>query len=156
MMTDTISFRDIVKLIHPDVNPTIENASIKMTDAVRFRSNEGMLYKLGVLWGVITKTVENESTPRETWEERIARQRSERLNREAEDKKEREADERREYTIFRQANRIFQPGDRVYVRTRRCVVIITRVTSTRVYFTFEGKNTFAAKKNVRFSRASRV
>jgi hypothetical protein len=156
MMTDTISFRDIVKLIHPDVNPTIENASIKMTDAVKFRSNEGMLYQLGVLWGVITRNVEDDTTPRETWGERMARQQSEKLAREAEVKKEREAKERREYTRFRQANRIFQPGDRIYVRTRRCNVVITKVTSTRVYFTFNGKNTFAAKKNVRFTRASRV
>jgi len=48
-----ISFFEIVKLIHPDFNPEIQNPEIKMTEVVANKDDEEKLYKLAVSWGII-------------------------------------------------------------------------------------------------------
>jgi hypothetical protein len=133
-MMATISFKEIVKLIHPDHNPGITDAGAKMALAVSNRLNETMLHSLGVRWGVI-KVATTRQSPRTHTHTAPPRP---------------EAPKTDDYTIFRRANRIFQPGDIVYCRTKGCSVKITRVSDTRVYFIFNGKESYAAKKNVRF------
>lgn len=54
---ETIAFTELVKLIHPDINPNIKDAGTKMTEAVKNKKNPEILYELGVRWGVIKKTV---------------------------------------------------------------------------------------------------
>lgn len=49
----TISYFDVVKLIHPDWNPEIQNPSEKMEEATRYKNNESTLYILAVKWGLI-------------------------------------------------------------------------------------------------------
>lgn len=49
----TMKYFDIVKLIHPDWNPDIENPSIKMEEATKNKDDEVTLYKLAVMWGLI-------------------------------------------------------------------------------------------------------
>jgi hypothetical protein len=131
---NTISFREIVKLIHPDHNPNITDAGSKMSDVMKYRSDEGMLYRLGVHWGVIQRP--EQPTPRPSVNRRNERPRpTPRVD---------------EYTEFRRRNRIFQPGDVVFVRTKRTRVVVERVSENRVYFRFNGKKSWAMKKNVRF------
>lgn len=50
---NTITFKQIVRLIHPDLNPTLTDPSVKMRNAVLFRDDEKALYRMGVKWGVI-------------------------------------------------------------------------------------------------------
>lgn len=52
-MSKTISFKQIVKWIHPDHNPNIENSSEKMNEAVLNMDNEEALYRLAVKWELI-------------------------------------------------------------------------------------------------------
>jgi hypothetical protein len=129
---NTISFRELVKLIHPDHNPGVTDAGAKMSDVMKYRADEGMLYRLGVHWGVIQPTNQSHTN----------------VNRRSE--RPRPTPRVDEYTEFRRRNRIFQPGDVVFVRTKRSRVTITRVTETKVFFTFNGKASWAMKKNVRF------
>ena len=51
-MNGVMTFRELVKKIHPDVNPNITDASAKMTLAVRYKNRPEELYKLAVRWGV--------------------------------------------------------------------------------------------------------
>lgn len=164
MMTATISFSDIVKMIHPDHNPDIQDAGGKMADVKMFRKDEGMLYKLAVKWGLVEapagfNTTETPSPSADArFRERKLREYREhldRLKRQQESRNHREEAQKRqknEYYHFRVRNRIFQDGDIVYVRTKRATVKITKVTRTRVYFYWEGRTSYAAKKNVRFTR----
>ena len=48
-----ITFREIVKLIHPDSNPLITNPSEKMNDVLLNRANKMALWNLAVRWGLI-------------------------------------------------------------------------------------------------------
>ncbi len=48
-----ISFTETVKLIHPDSNPDIKNASEKMTLALKNRRDNKALWNLCVRWGVL-------------------------------------------------------------------------------------------------------
>lgn len=47
-----ISFTETVKLIHPDLNPDLKNASEKMTLALKNRRDNKALWNLCVRWGV--------------------------------------------------------------------------------------------------------
>lgn len=49
----TISYFDVVKLIHPDWNPDIQNPSEKMEEATRHKNDESTLYRLAITWGLI-------------------------------------------------------------------------------------------------------
>jgi len=46
--TKTISFFEMVKNIHPDWNPEIQNPEIKMEELTKYRDDEKELYKLAV------------------------------------------------------------------------------------------------------------
>lgn len=48
-----MKYFDIVKLIHPDWNPDIENPSQKMEEATKNKDDEETLYKLAVRWGLV-------------------------------------------------------------------------------------------------------
>ncbi len=52
-MSKTISFKHLVKMIHPDTNPHIEDPGDKMQEATRYLDNEEALYRLAVKWGLI-------------------------------------------------------------------------------------------------------
>lgn len=49
----TISYFDVVKLIHPDWNPDIQNPTEKMEEATRYKNDGHTLYRLAVKWGLI-------------------------------------------------------------------------------------------------------
>ena len=165
-MTETISFTEIVKLIHPDHNPSLNDFGGKMRNAKLYRDDEDTLYKLGVSWGVIVsdKTfTEETATPAPSATEQLEtdyRARKLQGYRDLiakQDQKKRDAKrdsnhEKNEYFKFRVRNRIFQDGDIVYIRTKGGNVKITKITDTRVYFFWNGKTSYAAKKNVRFTR----
>lgn len=52
-MTGEMTFTQLVKLIHPDVNPNVQNAGDKMREAIKNRSNVSELYKLALNWGLV-------------------------------------------------------------------------------------------------------
>lgn len=160
MTTATISFREIVKLIHPDCNPNITDAGAKMRDVNQYRNDESALYRLAVMWGLIKRPEERpnprprpiiDPTPRNNIRRRPRRNTVWSTGR---DERNRERARRTanfdEYAQFRRRNRIFQPGDTVFVRTKSTYVTVVRVTEARVYFMYNNRMSFAAKKNVRF------
>jgi hypothetical protein len=51
---DTITFTELVKLIHPDHNPHITNAGEKMAIVTRNRNNPSVLFSYAVDWGLVT------------------------------------------------------------------------------------------------------
>ena len=167
-MTETISYREIVKLIHPDYNPNIIDAGDKIRDAKLWRKDESILYRLGVQWGVITpnKDVKYHDTSNSTYTPPLsavedARKKHQELKikkyqdlvkafQQAE--KEKEEQKARDKYKWRVKNRIFEEGDVVYVRTRKQNFVVSRQTSSRVYFFIDGVERFSLKKNVRHSR----
>lgn len=64
-----MSFTDLVKMIHPDLNPGITDAGGKMAEAVRWKTNEAMLFRLAVRWNLVPgqeapRTEATRETPR--------------------------------------------------------------------------------------------
>ena len=54
-----LTFRELVKMVHPDSNPNITNPSEKMNDIMLNRGNSRALWNLAVRWGLVGGT-ENE------------------------------------------------------------------------------------------------
>jgi hypothetical protein len=174
MMTDTISFTDIVKLVHPDHNPNIQDAALKIKDIMLFRSDENILFKFAVKWGLVkapagfdtttetpapSATAEYQARKLREYKDLIAKQKADNLRNERSRAEQQRANrdtakkaDQDEYYKFRVRNRIFQKHDRIYVRTKRANVTVTRTSETRVYFYFNGRESYAAKKNVRHTR----
>lgn len=50
---NTINFRELVKKIHPDYNPSMEDAGTKMASAIKYKNDPSYLYRLAVSWGVL-------------------------------------------------------------------------------------------------------
>ena len=48
-----MTFRELAKKIHPDLNPGITDAGKKMAEAVRWKFNESMLFRLACNWGLV-------------------------------------------------------------------------------------------------------
>lgn len=48
-----MEFREIVRKIHPDLNPGIDNASGKMNLCIRFKKDPKKLTQLALQWGLI-------------------------------------------------------------------------------------------------------
>lgn len=185
--TATISFKEIVKLIHPDYNPGLDNAGEMMGIAKRHRKDTSFLYELAVHWGIIkptkevkddtpktpTQTAPQVEVPEESVVESIVKDATEQINnkrsrikpapRTNTAPKNRDAfiwdaetiaqaeKQRREWYDFRVRNRIFAEGDIIYVRTRKEYVKVTKIGNNRVYFDWNGRTSYAAKKNVRHS-----
>ena len=49
-----MTFKEIVKLIHPDSNPNIQGASEKMSIVVRNRGDVKSLWNLAVRWSLVS------------------------------------------------------------------------------------------------------
>lgn len=57
-----LTFREMVKLVHPDSNPNITNSGEKMNDVMLNRSNSRALWNLACRWGLV-QGQENPNTP---------------------------------------------------------------------------------------------
>ncbi len=125
-MTNTISFRDMVKRIHPDLNPTIKDASDKMTTVVRHKSNPAFLYNLAVKWGLLSGTPNPEAEKLYRWVWK---------------------------TFYNESATI---GCDVYVHTKGIRVTVERITAKRVYFSLYGRRTFCKKENATVIRKVKV
>lgn len=131
-MMSTISFREIVKLIHPDTNPNITEPGLKMVQVKENRGNERALYNLGVQWGVIqAPRASTASTASNTASTASV--------------------DTTDYEEFRRRNGIYQAGDLVWVTTKRSWVRVTRISGDKVFFQFNGKKSWAKKTNVTFA-----
>lgn len=49
----TMTFTELVRKIHPDMNPDITDPGAKMTAAKQHRNNPSMLFRLAVRWGLV-------------------------------------------------------------------------------------------------------
>lgn len=50
---NTITFTEIAKMIHPDLNPSIDNPGEKMSLVTQNKNNPSFLFNLAVRWGLI-------------------------------------------------------------------------------------------------------
>ena len=151
-MERTISFRELVRLIHPDINPNITNAGGKMRDAKLFRGHPEELYKLAVRWGLMgiiggSQTPQAPQAPRRPIH-RTTERRWETTN---------EPPRPPRYMWRQFADEEPEVNGHVYVNTLgRIRVMVVRITSKRVYFYHNGRRTFASRKNVNVAREVRV
>ena len=120
-MEKSITFRNLVKLIHPDVS-NVENPSEKMTIAVKFKSSPTFLYKKAVEWGVIIPE-ENKPkvTPKYKWFVSWS------------------------WNLFH--DEIPRTGDMIFVTTLGYKVRVVKTTPKRFYFYTNGKKTFCNRNN---------
>ena len=175
--TATLSFREIVRLIHPDSNPGVDNAGEMMAIAKRHRKDQSFLYELAVHWGIVkpTKEVKDEYTPpppqkevsapskepNETVVSEVVADAKSKIDEKRKNENNSNAfvwdtdsiaeaeKQRKEWYQFRVRNRIFAPGDIIYVRTRKEYVKIAKIGNNRVYFDWNGRQSYAIPKNVR-------
>lgn len=50
---NTISYKEIVRKVHPDLNPHIQDAGAKMAEIQRNKNNPSALFSLAVRWGLV-------------------------------------------------------------------------------------------------------
>jgi hypothetical protein len=60
MSSTQISYPEIIRMVHPDTNPSIQDAGNKIATIKRHRDNPNFLYTLAVRWGLV-KGQENRS-----------------------------------------------------------------------------------------------
>lgn len=139
-MSNTITFRELVKKIHPDHNPHIEDAGGKMRSAVLYKNNPEELYKLAVLWGLV------EGAKPEYDLRWVGEETPQRPSRPRPQPRQPTYGPVYDWRAF--FNEEPQVGGYVCVTTRdRRRVKVERVTPKRVYFYIDGKRHFALKKN---------
>ena len=151
-MSRTITFKELVKLIHPDHNPHITDAGGKMRNAVLFKDKPEELYKLGIRWGVVLGAPSKPKTsikpaPRTSgWDTGRPGRVPQPL---------RPRPPRYEWRAF--LNETPRINDHVVITTLESIrVLVVRTTPKRVYFYHNGRRTFASTKNVYVVREVRV
>lgn len=124
-MPKSITFKQIVKLVHPDLNPNLVNTTSKMNSIRIYRKDERFLYKLGVKWGVIiediskptVRVVPNNTSPKVLWSN---------------------------------SNLTFVVGVDVFIITKGVYAKVVKITEKRVYYkSTTGQESFVLKKNAR-------
>ena len=50
----TISYKEIVRKVHPDLNPHIEDSGAKMAEIQKHKNNPSILFQLAVKWGIVS------------------------------------------------------------------------------------------------------
>jgi hypothetical protein len=161
-MSRTLSFRELVKLIHPDHNPHIIDAGGKMRDAVLFKDKPEELYKLAVRWGCVT------GATRKPRIKPAPRTHNPYTDRRPNRPTEASWDTGRQRTPRPRAPRPPRYEWRAFLRERPevnghvCVntlggirVMVVRVTPKRVYFYHNGRRTYASIKSVHVVREVR-
>ncbi len=48
-----MTFKEIVKMIHPDLNPNMPDVGSKMADVVKYKHNPTQLFHLAIKWGLV-------------------------------------------------------------------------------------------------------
>jgi len=132
-MTNTITYKELMRLVHPDINPNIDDHSGKFNKIKLYYKNEEMLYKFGVEWGVI----DNISTP----QPKIVRLSTKMVH----------PHQRWNANLFvprkTMTDRV-KRGDDILVKTLDIVATCVKVTPKRVYFRkSDGTQTFCSIKN---------
>jgi hypothetical protein len=149
-MSETITFRELVRKIHPDHNPNVQDAGDKMRQATLFRNQPEELYKLAVRWGLIAGV-------RPEFDLRWSEPETPRPQPQAPPRPARPEPSRPVYDWRAFFNEEPVEGGHVCVTTRdRTRVQVVRVTPNRVYFYIDGKRHFAHRKNVYVVRNVRV
>lgn len=156
-MTRTLTFREIVKLIHPDHNPNVEDAGGKMRTAVLYKNQPEELYKLAIRWGFAGRinggsTPVTPTSPKRTRITPAPRSNtvstststttstfSESFTYEPEPRYEWVADH----------NKVPEEGDTVVITTKEFIrVEVVRVTPKRIYYFRGGERKWANKTSV--------
>jgi hypothetical protein len=57
MNTQSINFRDAIRMVHPDSNPNIQDAGTKVREVMRFKKSPTHLFILMVRWGLVKEEI---------------------------------------------------------------------------------------------------
>jgi len=125
MKIGEVTFKEIVKLVHPDINPGIEDPSGKMSQIMLYRNEPATLYRLSVDWGLIH--VDNGKIITGYNKKHTSRIKYRRKRR------------------HKSSN--IEVGSRILVKTKGIVATVIRITPKRYYFSVNGKVSFCLKKN---------
>jgi len=131
---NTITYKELIRLVHPDINHDLDDYSGKITLIKTYYKNESMLFKFGVEWGVIEK-------PKKKIVKRKPLKyihKNQRWNTSTYIPNKKNI---RKDNIIRQ-------GDKIRVKTLDIVSICVKVTPKRVYFVKpDGVKTFCSTHN---------
>ncbi len=145
MMTNEMSFRELARRIHPDLNPHIENAGDKMLQAARVKNEPHELWKLAMRWKVSDVHVHRpqpQHTPRpvSAWKPTPPKAKPIPPRATPVARPEVVAQERT-YPII---------GDMIRVRTKGNIVVrVARTTPKRVYFFHNGVRQYVLATSVK-------
>lgn len=125
IQTNSITFKEILKLVHPDVNPDLENTTDKLNEILRFKTNEGVLYRLALDWGLVERVQTPVNKPSvNRWNSNISYKRK----------------------IVKE--RVIEIGSTIFIKTLNEKGVVTRTTDKRYYFVTEsGRKSFCQKLN---------
>jgi len=128
MEIKTITFKEIVKLIHPDINPDIKEPTNKLQQIMTWRDNPRMLYRLAEEWDILTDDADVNSVDSMVWFSG---------NVQTEQVNDPEA-----------VDDVIRVGDLISVSTKDGArFTVTKITAKRYYFLCDGVKSFCSKKN---------
>jgi len=140
-----MDFKTAVRLIHPDVNPDIDDGSEKLHTLLTYRENKRMIYRFISEWGLI-KPDANGNLPEFEEVEDIEAYQVAWSNMDSTAPKPQKVE-----TVNNTAvnNTEIRVGDTVYIKTKNdAKAIVTNITDKRYYFTLEnGTRSFCNKSN---------
>lgn len=149
-MSRTMSFKELVRLIHPDTCPNVVDAGDKMRTAKLYRKEPEELFKLAVRWGVAFKRPEKKTLPpsRTATVKGVERRGRKVFIRPAPRTKPKPR-KRAIRTWMQFPEEDPRSGEYVVVRTLEdAIVQVVRLTPKRVYFYHNDRRTFASMCNV--------
>jgi curved DNA-binding protein CbpA len=133
MEIKTIEFKEILKLIHPDINPDVKESARKLQQIMTWRDNPRMLYRLAEEWDILTDDAEIQSYDSITWFSG---------NVSTEPKQTEQVNEPE--TV----DDVIRVGDLISVSTKDGArFTVTKITAKRYYFLCNGVKSFCSKKN---------
>jgi curved DNA-binding protein CbpA len=133
MEIKTITFKEIVKLIHPDINPDVKESARKLQQIMVWRNNPRMLYRLAEEWDILTDDAKIRSYDSVTWFSGRAQEQTETTE---------------QTTEPETVDDVIRVGDVISVSTKNGArFTVTKITAKRYYFNCDGKTSFCSKKN---------
>ena len=128
MEIKTITFKEIIKLIHPDINPDIKEPTNKLQQIMTWRDNPRMLYRLAEEWNILTDDADVNSVDSMVWFSGNVQ--TEQVN--------------EPETV----DGVIRVGDLISVSTKDGArFTVTKITAKRYYFLCDGVKSFCSKKN---------
>lgn len=111
----TISFREAIRLVHPDTNPTIKDAGEKVKTIMMYKNKPESIFKCLVQWGLVSSSYKDSNGTTKQYTPRKV------IN--------------REYLSHLVSNYVYNGSVTVVLKSQYGEFKVSKTTNKRVYFT---------------------